>query len=73
MVVEIPRTDGVDEPALVAGNPIKMTKVAEGPDRPLPQLGEHTDEVLHELLGLESDAVDDIRHAGVITQRRMTW
>ena len=35
-----------------------MTKVVEGPDRPLPRLGEHTDEVLGELLGLDGDAVD---------------
>jgi crotonobetainyl-CoA:carnitine CoA-transferase CaiB-like acyl-CoA transferase len=64
MVVEIP--NGVDEPALVGGNPIKMTKMVEGPDRPLPLLGEHTDEVLGELLGLDGDAVDDLRLAGVI-------
>jgi len=66
MVVEIPRTDGVDEPVLVAGNPIKMTKVVEGPDRPLPLLGEHTDEILGDLLGLDGDAVDELRRAGVI-------
>ena len=66
MVVEIPRTDGVDEPALVAGNPIKMTKMVEGPDRPLPLLGEHTDDVLRELLGFDGDAVDELRRVGAV-------
>lgn len=66
MVVEIPRTDGVDEPVLVAGNPIKMTKMVEGPDRPLPFLGEHTDDVLGGLLGLDPAALADLRRAGVI-------
>jgi len=66
MIVEIPRTDGVDQPVLVAGNPIKMTKLAEEPDRPLPMLGEHTDEVLAELLGLDQAAVDELRQTGVV-------
>ena len=28
------------------GNPVKMSKVAEGPETRVPWLGEHTDEVL---------------------------
>ena len=32
MLVEVPRTDGVDEPVLVPGNPVKLTNVAEGPE-----------------------------------------
>ncbi|MHB1582535.1 MAG: CaiB/BaiF CoA transferase family protein [Acidimicrobiales bacterium] len=66
MVVEIPRTDGVDQPVLVAGNPIKMTKVAEGPDRPMPMLGEHTDEVLAEWLGLDGDRRAALREQGAL-------
>ena len=48
MLVEIPRTDDVGDagPILVPGNPVKMSKVAEGPETRVPWLGEHTDEVL---------------------------
>ncbi len=56
MLVEIPRTDGVPDPVLVPGNPVKLSSVAEGPDRRPPWLGEHTADVLTELLGL-----DDVR------------
>ena len=52
MLVEMPRTDGVDEPVLVPGNPVKLTNVAEGPETRIPWLGEHTDAVLAEELGL---------------------
>ena len=47
MLVEMPRTDGVDEPVLVPGNPVKLSKVAEGPETRVPWVGEHTDAVLH--------------------------
>jgi formyl-CoA transferase len=30
-----------------------------------PRLGEHTDEVLHELLGLDASELDDLRAGGV--------
>ena len=55
MLVEVPRTDGVDQPILVPGNPIKMSSVADGPETRIPWLGEHTDEVLPHELGLTDD------------------
>jgi crotonobetainyl-CoA:carnitine CoA-transferase CaiB-like acyl-CoA transferase len=66
MVVEMPRSDGVDEPVLVPGNPVKLSKVAEGPETRVPWLGEHTDEVLTAELGLDPDRLDELRAAGVI-------
>ena len=66
MVVEMPRTDGVDEPVLVPGNPVKLSKVAEGPETRVPWLGEHTDAVLSAELGLSADRLDELRAAGVI-------
>lgn len=66
MVVEVPRRDGVDQPVLVAGNAIKMSKVPDGPDRDFPYLGEHTDEVLAELLGLDGPALEELRRDGVV-------
>ena len=32
MLVEMPRTDGVDDPVLVPGNPVKLSKMTEGPE-----------------------------------------
>jgi crotonobetainyl-CoA:carnitine CoA-transferase CaiB-like acyl-CoA transferase len=66
MIVEIPRTDGVDQPVLVGGNPIKLSKMVEGPDRNVPLLGEHTAEVLADLLGVEGEAFDALLADGVV-------
>ena len=67
MLVEMPRTDEVDEPILIPGNPVKMSKVAEGPETRVPWVGEHTDEVLRAELDLADDELTDLRKAGVIT------
>jgi formyl-CoA transferase len=66
MLVEMPRTDGGDEPVLVPGNPVKMTNVAEGPESRIPWLGEHTDAVLAEELGLSADDLGLLRADGTI-------
>lgn len=66
MLVEVPRTDGVAEPVLVPGNPIKMTKVAEGPEQRMPWVGEHTDAALRAELDLPDDELARLRAAGVI-------
>ncbi len=65
MLVEVPRTDG-EPPYLMPGNPVKMTKVAEGPETRVPWVGEHTDEVLRAELGLDDDALAQLRDAGAI-------
>jgi crotonobetainyl-CoA:carnitine CoA-transferase CaiB-like acyl-CoA transferase len=67
MLVEMPRTDGVDEPVLIPGNPIKLSKVTEGPETRVPWVGEHTDAVLRDELGLDDDAIGRLRQGGVIT------
>ena len=66
MLVEMPRTDGVDEPVLVPGNPVKLSKMAEGPETRVPWLGEHTDEVLAAELGLTAERLAALREAGTI-------
>jgi crotonobetainyl-CoA:carnitine CoA-transferase CaiB-like acyl-CoA transferase len=66
MLVAHPRTDGVEQPVLIPGLPIKFGQVAEGPDSRVPWLGEHTDAVLTEELGLGSDELDALRADGVI-------
>lgn len=66
MLVEIPRTDGVEQPVLVPGNPVKLSGTVEGPDRMVPWLGEHTDGVLSAELGLDGDALARLRSDGTI-------
>jgi crotonobetainyl-CoA:carnitine CoA-transferase CaiB-like acyl-CoA transferase len=56
----------VEHPLHEVGNPIEMSRVAEGPVRPWPRLGQHTDEVLHETLGLEAVELESLRCDGVI-------
>jgi crotonobetainyl-CoA:carnitine CoA-transferase CaiB-like acyl-CoA transferase len=65
MLVAVPRTDG-EPPYLVPGNPVKMTKVQEGPETRVPWVGEHTDEVLRGELGISDAELDRLREAGVI-------
>jgi formyl-CoA transferase len=64
MLVEMPRPGG--DPVVVPGNPIKMGKVADGPDRRVPWLGEHTDEILRTELGLGDADLARLRAEGVI-------
>jgi formyl-CoA transferase len=65
MLVEVPRTDG-EPPYLMPGNPVKLTKVAEGPETRVPWVGEHTDEVLRAELGLDDTALARLRADGAI-------
>ncbi len=66
MLVPIERTDGVDEPVLTPGNPIKMSAMDARPDQRPPWLGEHTDDVLSRELGLDAAAIDALRADGAI-------
>ncbi|MEI7591938.1 MAG: CaiB/BaiF CoA-transferase family protein [Actinomycetes bacterium] len=66
MLVAMDRTDGVDEPLLVPGNPVKLSRMMEGPETRMPWVGEHSSEVLSQELGLDADALDALRAAGVI-------
>jgi formyl-CoA transferase len=66
MLVEVPRTDGVDQPVLVPGNPVKLSKVQEGPEKRVPWLGEHTDDVLRDELGMSDDDLAALRDDQVI-------
>jgi len=65
MLVEVPRTDG-EPPYLMPGNPVKLTKVAEGPETRVPWVGEHTDDLLRAELGLDDAALARLRVDGVI-------
>jgi formyl-CoA transferase len=67
MLVEMPRVDGVDEPILIPGNPVKLSKMAEGPETRVPWVGEHTTDVLRDELGIDDAELAKLRDAGVIT------
>ncbi len=64
---EVPKyPDDVDQPVLVPGNPVKLSAVAEGPERRVPWLGEHTDEVLAAELGYDEARLAELRESGAI-------
>jgi formyl-CoA transferase len=65
MLVEVPRSDA-PEPMLVVGNPVKTSRLTDGPISRFPGLGEHTDAVLREELGLDAEAIAGLRTRGVL-------
>lgn len=65
MLIEVPRPDS-ESPYLVVGNPVKMTRLAEGPVGPTPRLGQHTDDVLRRVLSLSDDEIAALRKKGAI-------
>jgi len=66
MIVEMDRPDDSGPPVLVPGNPIKLSKVARGPETRVPWLGEDTDRVLAEELGTTESELARLRESGVI-------
>jgi formyl-CoA transferase len=70
MLIEVPRPDRPDDapPMLVVGNPVKLSRMAEGPVRRFPRLGEHTAEVLRETLGLGDPELAELRRKRVIPE-----
>jgi formyl-CoA transferase len=66
MLVEIPRVDGVAEPVLTPGNPVKLSKMTEGPETRPPWTGEHTDDVLRIELGVGDEELARLHAQHVI-------
>ncbi|MBW2286812.1 MAG: CoA transferase [Deltaproteobacteria bacterium] len=67
MLLELERSDGIDRPILIPGNPVKMGKLTDGPHTRPPWVGEQTEEVLRAELGLGHDDLAVLRSDGVIT------
>jgi crotonobetainyl-CoA:carnitine CoA-transferase CaiB-like acyl-CoA transferase len=67
MLIEMERSDDVEAPVVIPGNPVKLSKMAEGPESRVPWLGEHTRAVLHEELGLDDSTIDELVADGVVT------
>jgi crotonobetainyl-CoA:carnitine CoA-transferase CaiB-like acyl-CoA transferase len=66
MLVAMERTDGIDQPVLIPGNPVKLSNVPESSERRVPWVGEHTDEVLRNELGLDDADLAALAEAGII-------
>jgi 2-methylfumaryl-CoA isomerase len=58
-------TPGIGE-QLTAGTPLRAGGEARTPTSPAPLLGQHTDEVLQEVLGLDSAAIGRLHDAGIV-------
>jgi len=54
----------------VTGPPVKFSATPGSVRRPAPKLGEHSREILHELLGLDDSELDRLYAAGVIYSAR---
>jgi formyl-CoA transferase len=65
MLLEVPRPDG-ERPMCVVGNPVKLSRVGEGPVTRFPRLGQHVGEVLSEILDLDEEEISGLRSRGVI-------
>ena len=66
MQVSVPYPGAQGGRVELIGNPIKYSKTPVAYDRPPPRLGEHTEEVLEELLDLSPAEVAALRDAGAI-------
>lgn len=65
MIVEV--EDSIAGTVKIAGNPIKMTSVAETPTREkVPEVGEHNREIYGGWLGISDSELDQLQREGVI-------
>jgi len=53
-------------PVHLPGNPIRLSGMAETISHPAPRLGEHTDDVMRDLLDLPADRIASLRKSGAI-------
>jgi len=64
-VVSMPHSATPDGVKVIA-NPVRLSETPADYRRPPPVLGEHTDEVLEEVLGLSAARLGELRAKGVI-------
>ena len=65
MVVDLPHPNGKSTKG--PGNPIKLSRGTDTVFSPAPTLGQHTDEIMIELLGMSADDVLALKDQEVIT------
>jgi crotonobetainyl-CoA:carnitine CoA-transferase CaiB-like acyl-CoA transferase len=66
MSITMPHPAAGNQPVKLIGSPIKMSGTPVTYRAAPPMMGQHTDEVLKELLGLDAKAVADLRAKGAI-------
>ena len=66
MDITVPYAEAAGGKIGLIGNPIKFSKTPVAYDRAPPKIGEHTEEVLEELLDLSPAEVTALRDAGVV-------
>jgi formyl-CoA transferase len=66
MRIEMPHPALGGDPVPLIASPIRMSATPPSYQHPPPMLGQHTDEVLGELLGLEQAELEALRGRGVI-------
>ena len=66
MRIEMPHDLAADDTVSLLGNPIKMSETPVAYDKPPPFLGQHTEEVLEDLLDLDAAERRRLRDAGII-------
>ena len=54
----------------VTGTPVKLSETPGGPGKPAPLLGQHTQEVLKELLGLDCAALDSLAERSIVSESK---
>ena len=64
MTIAMPHPAGADAPLI--GSPLKLSETPVSYRRPPPTLGQHTDEVLEQLLGLDPEERRTLRAAGIV-------
>jgi crotonobetainyl-CoA:carnitine CoA-transferase CaiB-like acyl-CoA transferase len=66
MVVSMARSDGIEQPILSPGNPVKLSGMPEAAEARVPWCGEHTVDVLRAELGLRDDEIRTLVDDGVV-------
>jgi crotonobetainyl-CoA:carnitine CoA-transferase CaiB-like acyl-CoA transferase len=66
MKIEMPHPALGGDPVPLIASPIRMSATPPSYDRAPPLLGQHSDEVLQELLGLDAAELEDLHGRGVI-------
>ncbi|MGB2044549.1 MAG: CaiB/BaiF CoA transferase family protein [Porticoccaceae bacterium] len=64
MVVDLKHPNG--KATKGPGNPIKLSRSTDQPFTPAPTLGQHTDEVMSQLLNLSVNQIDQLKKQGII-------
>jgi crotonobetainyl-CoA:carnitine CoA-transferase CaiB-like acyl-CoA transferase len=62
----IETNDPIVGPTKLVGSPLKLSKSPQQLTDPVPMLGEHTDEVLSDLLGYSAEKITKIKEAGAV-------